>query len=85
MIMEANFYSSKRVRSLRRGGIMLWECVFYAAVYLSSDRGVRFEWESIFGVAGTIFPMASQPCSHGAGLLWGHFHLTPWPTWLTRC
>ena len=31
---------------------MLWECVFYAAVYPSTDRGVRFGWESIFGVTG---------------------------------
>ena len=34
------------------GGIMLRECVFYAAVYQSSERGVRFAWESIFFVAG---------------------------------
>ena len=28
------------------------ECVFYAAVYPSSDRGVCFAWESIFFVTG---------------------------------
>ena len=29
---------------------MSQECVFYAAIYSSSDRGVRFGWESIFAV-----------------------------------
>ena len=29
---------------------MPWECRSYAAVYLSLDRGVRFGWESIFGL-----------------------------------
>ena len=30
------------------------ECVFYAAVYPSSDRGGAFGWESIFAVTGLI-------------------------------